>query len=652
MVGKVSSGASFSGLAKYLTGGEERVAWTEPRWMIGTDPQEVAREMEAAASLAGSRMEKPVYHISVSFGEADNPTREQMREAAERVLGELGLGEHQALLVAHQDKEHPHLHIMVNRVHPDTGKAADVAFDYRQVEGVLREMEKEWGMQRVPGHHARDDGDPAPDRTQAVATGEARRAHRTGEATFPEQIREKMGDDLSKAIEGAKSWDELQAALGHHGYRIEPTERGMKVTDGERYAKASSVDERLGRFRLEERFGERLDERLTGEKHRAQSPAGVAFDHPPARSPKEHTLPAGEQVPGQGGSGPSVYESLFGKPALERSSVQGSPPGTSGSGQLLGAVASAARPVSSEDGEKEVPFRATEVGLRGAAALVSSTGRSSPASDAEGRGPARASGAEEANSKGPEPDSPERPGSFDTSVRPNGTVPVPDPEVRALVRDVRAYGHSVELEQRLRRAAGAYAETEHALSAAGRQGHEAARLSETFDRALGQAYRDPAAARKAFEMLGEQKGPEAAARAMRQAPEQFGDVVAAERKKWLGLASELSKADGYAAARGAANVGEQYLHTRRATPEAGSRSALEATLRVQGSEMKGLRQELAQFTRTHGSPSDLLRGIGQQTQKLTTAQINGLRRALTPMQFGVVAKAAGLAAEAVKGRTR
>lgn len=629
--------------------------------MIGTDPQEVAREMEAAASLAGSRMEKPVYHISVSFGEADNPTREQMREAAERVLGELGLGEHQALLVAHQDKEHPHLHIMVNRVHPDTGKAADVAFDYRQVEGVLRELEKEWGMQRVPGHHARDDGDPAPDRTQAVATGEARRARRTGEATFPEQIREKMGDDLNKAIEGAKSWDELQAALGRHGYRIEPTERGMKVTDGERYAKASSVDERLGRFRLEERFGERLDERLTGEKHMAQPPTVLASDHTPARGPKEHTLPAGEHVPGQspgqGGSGPSVYESLFGKPALERSSVQdspvqGSPSGAPGSGQLLSAAASAARPVSSEDGEKEVPFRATEVGLRGAAALVSSTDRSSPAPDAEGRSPARASGAEEAKSKGPEPDSPEHSGGSSTSARPTGNLPVPDSEVRALVRDVRAYEHSAELEQRLSRAAGAYAETERALSAGGRQGQEAARLSETFDRALGQAYRDPAAARKAFEMLGEQKGPEAAARAMRQAPEQFGDVVAAERKKWLGLASEVSKADGYAAARGAANVGEQYLHTRGATPEAGSRSALEATLRAQGSEMKGLRQELAQFTRTHGSPSDLLRGIGQQTQKLTTAQLNGLRRALTPKQFGVVAKAAGLAAEAVKGRAR
>jgi hypothetical protein len=50
--------------------------------------------------------------------------------------------------------------------------------------------------------------------------------------------------------------------------------------------------------------------------------------------------------------------------------------------------------------------------------------------------------------------------------------------------------------------------------------------------------------------------------------------------------------------------------------------------------------------------TDLLRGIGRQTQKLTTAQMNGLRRALTQKQFGIVAKAAGLTMEAVKGRAR
>ena len=639
MIGKVSSGVSFSGLATYLTQSEERVAWTEPRWMIGTDPQEVAREMETAASMGDARLEKPVYHVSISFGEADHPTREQMREAADRVLGELGLSEHQAFLVAHQDKDHPHLHVMVNRAHPDTGKAADVSFDYRRVEGVLRELEKEWGMQRVPGHHARDAGDPAPDRTQSVATGEARRTERTGEISFPQQIRETMGDDLNRAIEQSKSWEELRAALGRHGYRIEPTERGMKITDGEHYAKASGVDERLGRFRLEERFGERLtaDTERNEARYRSERPTPRANpDHrvvpkddrgvTVSKDTREGGRGTGERALERNGSKPSgrssTYDSLFGTPALEHPAVRdpsvGSGPsgnGASGAGQLLSVAAVAARPVSSEDGEKEVPFRATEVGLRGAAALA---GRTDPSSSPD---------------QAP-------------------TLPAAEKEVRAVVRDVQAYERVAGLEQRLNRASGQYAEAERALNAGGRRGQEVARLSETFDRALREAYRDPAAARQAFEALGERHGPEAAARAMRHSPERFGAVHAAERKKWLGLASEVSKADGYAAARGAANVGEQYLHTHRTLPDAGRRAVLEGTLRERGAQMKTIRRELGRLTRTHGSPEDLLQGIGRQAQKLTTAQMNGLRRALTPRQFGVVAKAAGLVAEAVKDRAR
>jgi hypothetical protein len=649
MIGKVSSGVSFSGLAKYLTQSEERVAWTEPRWMIGTDPQEVAREMETAASMGDARLEKPVYHVSISFGEADHPTREQMREAADRVLGELGLSEHQAFLVAHQDKDHPHLHVMVNRAHPDTGKAADVSFDYRRVEGVLRELEKEWGMQRVPGHHARDAGDPAPDRTQSVATGEARRTERTGESSFPQQIRETMGDDLNRAIEQSRSWDELRAALGRHGYRIEPTERGMKITDGERYAKASGVDERLGRFRLEARFGERLTADSERNEARDRSERPMPRTNPDHESvPKDGRGVTVSKDTREGGSGTgerslepngsepsgrhSTYDALFGTPALEhattsdRSVGSGSPGsdlsgnGASGAGQLLGVAAVAARPVSSEDGEKEVPFRATEVGLRGAAVLAGRTSQPSPTHDQ------------------PSPPTP--------------TLPAAEKEVRAIVRDVQVYERAAGLEQRLSRATGQYAEAERALNAGGRRGQEVARLSETFDRALQEAYHDPAATRQAFEALGERRGPEAAARAMRQSPERFGAVRAAEQKKWLGLATEVSKAEGYAAARGAANVGEQYLHTRRTASDASRRAALEGTLRDRGAEMKTIRQELGRLTRTHGSPDDLLRSIGQQAQKLTTAQTNGLRRALTPRQFSVVAKAAGIAAEAVKGRTR
>lgn len=619
MVGKVSTGSSFSGLAQYLTKDDgpdgPRVAWTEPRWMIGTDPQEVAREMEAATLVGDSRLEKPVYHVSISFSEADQPTREQMQQAADRVLGELGLSEHQALLVAHEDKGHPHLHVMANRVHPDTGKAAAVSFDYRRVESVLRELEKEWGMTRVPGHHARDADAPAPDRTQGLSTGEVRRARRTGELPFPEQVREKMGDDLSRTLGSAREWGEVREALGRHGYRLEPTERGMIVTDGEHYAKASSVDERLSRPRLEARFGQSLDSlpRFSGE-------------HDGKRQPQQ---PGDERVAHQ-----EVYKQLFGTPALTQIKAEtqvkaehtGSPERTesAGSSGLAGAVQVRAatkatlRAVDGKADEREVPTRAVEAGVLTASSL------------SRGSGPAA---------------------SVQDGSPPVGPPPSPDPAVRELADEVRTYERVAGVEYRLGRAVRDHAELEGRLRTTGRQGYEAARLSDAFDRALGDAYRDPAAARRSFEILAAQEGPEAAAHAMRRAPEQFGPVVATEHTKWMGLAREVSRTEGYEAARGAANVGEQYVHTRTASGGTG-REELRAALASKGQEVQSLQRELAQLTSRHGQPSQILDRIGQRAQALTTAQTNSLGRTLSPPQMAVVSKAAGLAAKAARGVER
>lgn len=333
MVGKVTSGSSFSGLADYLTGRPERVAWTEPRWLLGTDPKEIAREMEAAAGQS-SRVEKPVYHLSISFGAGDHPTREQMREAAERVLDRLGLSEHQAFLVAHNDTDHPHVHIMVNRVHPETGKAWQTRHDYARIEQVLRSLEKEWGLTPVPGHHAREKGAPAPDRTATRQTGEIRQMRRTGEAPFPDVVRARVGKDIAQA----KSWAELMGALRQHGLRVEARGRGAVITDGRHYAKASSVDREASLPRLERRFGQTLSGYLAEDR---------------APTPRRGLTGADDK----GKSHPA----------------EGAPGTTLNASSVLGALRGLRR--LQEEPEKEVPERIGRLTLQAAEALL----RSDPA---------------------------------------------------------------------------------------------------------------------------------------------------------------------------------------------------------------------------------------------------------------------------------
>lgn len=158
VIGVSSSSRDFAALAAYLARGRDddtpdRVAWTVSR-NIPTDDPDVSATIMHASAARNARVAKPVYHLAISFDPGDRVDRATMEHVADRILGALGLSEHQALIVAHQDREHPHLHLMVNRVHPETGLAWSRWQDQRVVQRVLREEELALGLRQVPGRLA------------------------------------------------------------------------------------------------------------------------------------------------------------------------------------------------------------------------------------------------------------------------------------------------------------------------------------------------------------------------------------------------------------------------------------------------------------------------------------------------------------------
>lgn len=155
MIAVSSSGRSFRALATYLAAGQtgeerDRVAWSAGRNLPTDDPEVAATFMRATAAQS-DRVEKPVYHIALSFDPNDRVDRATMERVADRVLDRLGLAEHQAVIVAHRDREHAHVHILVNRVHPETGHAWERWKDQPLIQEVLREEERELGLREVAG---------------------------------------------------------------------------------------------------------------------------------------------------------------------------------------------------------------------------------------------------------------------------------------------------------------------------------------------------------------------------------------------------------------------------------------------------------------------------------------------------------------------
>ncbi len=77
----------------------------------------------SGVSTRGRKLEFPIEHITISWAPGERPGPITKRAAAEEVLRVLGYDECQTVIVSHADKHFDHLHLVVNRVHPETGRA-------------------------------------------------------------------------------------------------------------------------------------------------------------------------------------------------------------------------------------------------------------------------------------------------------------------------------------------------------------------------------------------------------------------------------------------------------------------------------------------------------------------------------------------------
>jgi hypothetical protein len=156
-------GKSFSGLATYLTHDAdqaqtaERVAWTHTHNLANDHAGAAVNEMvwtardaellkqESGVRAGGRATEKPVWHCSLNWAPNERPTREHMIETADDFLRHMQYDAHQAIYIGHSDK-HPHLHIMLNAVHPETGLRLNESFEQRRAQQWALQYEREHGI--------------------------------------------------------------------------------------------------------------------------------------------------------------------------------------------------------------------------------------------------------------------------------------------------------------------------------------------------------------------------------------------------------------------------------------------------------------------------------------------------------------------------
>jgi hypothetical protein len=186
MVPKVAGkGRSFVGAGLYYlhdkgASTRERVAFTHTENLPTRDADKAIKCMaytairqqqikaRAGGSAKGRKLTQPVYCYSLSWAPGEDPSRDEMITAAQATLQELGLSGHEALFVGHNDEPHPHIHVIVNRVHPETGVAAKLAMDHLKLSKWAQAFEERQGKirceQRVENNALRAGGQFVKDR--------------------------------------------------------------------------------------------------------------------------------------------------------------------------------------------------------------------------------------------------------------------------------------------------------------------------------------------------------------------------------------------------------------------------------------------------------------------------------------------------------
>lgn len=101
---------------------------------------------EAGVDLRGRDNAAPVLHYTLSWAQDETPSAQHMQETTLSSLAALKLGEHQAVIAAHRDKQHLHVHVVVNTVHPDTGRTAPLKYSKEQLSRWAEVYEKEHGI--------------------------------------------------------------------------------------------------------------------------------------------------------------------------------------------------------------------------------------------------------------------------------------------------------------------------------------------------------------------------------------------------------------------------------------------------------------------------------------------------------------------------
>jgi hypothetical protein len=108
------------------------------------DSRMIQRELSLVRSLRPN-LNRYVYHTSLNFSKEDLLDNGELLAIAQDYLRESGYTNNQYMIFRHYDADHPHIHLLVNRITFDGDVVSD-SNNYKKSEAILRKLEYQYNL--------------------------------------------------------------------------------------------------------------------------------------------------------------------------------------------------------------------------------------------------------------------------------------------------------------------------------------------------------------------------------------------------------------------------------------------------------------------------------------------------------------------------
>ena len=196
MIAKIIKGTNFSGVVSYMLSKREgKVKVLQANGVRSSLPNDIAHDFNLQASMRPS-VQKPVCHTILSFSTHDSErlTDATMVKIANEYLHKMGYGNTQSLIVRHSDRQHPHLHICINRIGNDGKTISDCNEKYRSTK-ICRELTERYGL----------------------TIGEGKKAVNRYRLRGEDKLRYEIFDAIKTVLPQSKNWKDFITGLEQQG---------------------------------------------------------------------------------------------------------------------------------------------------------------------------------------------------------------------------------------------------------------------------------------------------------------------------------------------------------------------------------------------------------------------------------------------------